>query len=387
MTLDRAAGEPRTFSITRGPYLRLLGRLHLVGGDGTPRVLALVLVAWLPFCVAGLLPLVTGGSYAPILRDISIHSRLLIGLPLLIEASRILEQRCASVVAQLYAGHLADPAQLDPIVDRAERLRHSRLVELAIIAVVIGIGQAAALGGGHATGLFGGEHAPGTLTFARAWYTAVALPLLQFLYLDWLWQWVIWSILVIRVARLPLATNGIHPDGAAGLELLDEPLAGYAAFTLAGSTMMASAWGSQVVAGQATPKDFVIGFVVFVLAAGLIACGPLLTYMPMLYRARFRDRRRYGLLALDYVRGFDDKWIAAHPEHEDLLGSADIQSLNDMIGSAAHAYEVRLVPFTMRALLGVWVAAVVPMLPLAAAAMPAEELIKKLAGALVPGLD
>jgi hypothetical protein len=385
-SLDREAAEPRTFSITRGPYLRLLGRLHLVRGDGTPRVVALVAIAWLPICIAGLLPLATGGTYAPILLDVSVHLRLLVGLPLLIEATRILEDRCASSVAQLYAGGIADPAQLDPIVDRAERLRQSRWFELALIALVIVIGQAAALGGGRHTGIFAGEHAPGTLTFARAWYTAVALPLLQFLYLDWLWQWAIWSLLVIRVARLPLATYGIHPDGAAGLAFLDEPLAGYAAFTLAGSTMMASMWAAQVFAGQATPQDFLGEFVVVVVAEALVACAPLLAYCPTLYRARFRDRRRYGLLALAYVRDFDRKWVAARVEGEDLLGSADIQSLNDMIGAAGKAYDVRLVPFTMRALIVVWVAAVLPMLPLAAAAMPVEELLKKVAGALVPGL-
>jgi hypothetical protein len=234
--------------------------------------------------------------------------------------------------------------------------------------------------------VFAGHHDPGAVTIARAWYAAVALPLIQFLYLDWLWQWVIWSYLVVHVARLPLATNGIHPDGAAGLGFLDEPLSGYAAFTLAGATMTASAWGQQVMAGGAKPEDFIGGFVIFVVAAGLIACGPLLAYCPTLFRARFRDRRRYGLLALAYVRGFDRKWVAARPDGEELLGSPDIQSLNDMIGAAAHAYEVRIVPFTTRAFLAVWVAAVVPMVPLAAAAMPAEQLIKKVAGALVPGL-
>jgi hypothetical protein len=359
--------------------------MHLTRADGTPRVLALVLIAWVPLCVAASLPMLAGSAPAPILFDISVHSRLLIGLPLFVVASRMLEDRCASVVEQLYTGRIADPAQLDRILDRAERMRRSWLVELAIVAAVVIAGQVAALGGDRHTGIFAGAHAAGGVSFARAWYTAVALPLIQFLAVDWLWQWLVWSYVVVALARLPLQTIGTHPDSAAGLGFLDEPLAAYAGFTLADSTMLASSWGAQVLAGNAKPNDFVVGFVIFVVVAGLIACAPLLAYAPMLYRARFRDRRRYGLLSLSYLRDFDRKWIGGRPEGEELLGSPDIQSLNDMIGASSRPYEVRLVPFAVRAVLGVCVAAIVPMLPLAASAVPIEELAKTLAGALLPG--
>jgi hypothetical protein len=378
---ERAAAEP--FSITQGPFLRLLRRLHLTRPDGSARAWPLVALAWGPLVLGALLCVATGHPVAPIVQDISVHTRLLVGIPLLIQAERILEQHCRSAVDQLRAGRFADRAVLDRILDRARRLRDSRRIVLAIAAVALLGSQALLWGFSGLTGPFAGITGPGELSFARVWYVAVAWPIAQLLILLWLWHWAIWSYVTVRLSRLPLATIATHPDRAAGIGFLAEPINGFAGFVLALSVLMASGWSMQVLHHHAQLKAFVPQFVAFVVLAAILACGPLLLFIRMLYRARHREIDLYNRLALDYVRAFHRKWIEDRSDREELLGTADLQSLNDLCGAYANLDQARLVPLGPRPLIGIVIAAVVPMLPLVAMTMPLDELLKQLVHVLL----
>jgi hypothetical protein len=380
--LERAAGQ---FSVTDGPYLAVLRRLHLTRRDHTPRATVLVAIAWVPLVLGGLLDALLGWRPPELLWDLSVHVRLLVGVPLLVHAGRLLGDRCASSVAQLYAGDFAEPAELDPIVARAMRLRHARIVELAIAGLVVVSGQVEVWRMGS-SGAFSGVGELGGFSFARLWYAAVALPLTQFLFYDWLWQWVVWTYVVVRVSRVHLATIGTHPDGAGGIAFLEDPLTAFAVFTLAVSTMMAAAWDTRVLEHGATPEAFVVQFLCVVAVLTVIAVWPLFLYVEKLYRTRFRDRRRYDELALGYVRAFDRKVVEADPGEQRALNAPEIRTLNALIKSVEHAEHTRLVPCTPRALAGIWLCAALPMIPLAAMSMPIQEVMKKLAEGMLAGL-
>ena len=378
---ERTTTEP--FSITQGPLLRLLRRLHLTRRDGSARAWPLVAVAWGPLVLGALLGVAAGQPIAPIMHDISVHTRLLIGIPLLLQAERVLEQRCRSAVDQLHAGRFADPAVLDRILGRALRLRDSRPIVLAIAAMALLGSQALLWGVPGLTGPFAGVTDLGELSFTRVWYVAVAWPIAQLLILRWLWHWVIWSYVTVRLSRLPLATIATHPDRAAGIGFLAEPVNGFAGFVFALSALMASGWSMQVLHHRATLQAFVPEFVAFVVLAAILACGPLLLFIGMLYRARHREIDRYNGLALDYVRAFHRKWIEDRSDRDELLGTPDLQSLNDLCGAYANLERARVVPLGPRPLIGIGIAAVVPMLPLVAATMPLDDLLKQLVHVLL----
>jgi hypothetical protein len=378
---ERAAAEP--FSITQGPFLRLLRRLHLTRPDGSARAWPLVAIAWGPLLLGAGLCVAAGRPVAPIVQDISVHTRLLIGIPLLVHAERVLEQRCRSAVDQLRAGRFADRAVIDRILGGARRLRESRPIAVALAAAALLGGQALLWGFHSLTGPFAGITGPGELSFARLWYVSVAWPIAQLLVLRWTWHWVIWSYVTVRLSRLPLATIATHPDRAAGIGFLAEPINGFAGLVLALSALMASGWSMQVLHHHARLQSFVPEFVVFVVLAAILACGPLLLFIGMLYRARHREIDRYNGLALDYVRAFHRKWIEDRSDRDELLGTPDLQSLNDLCGAYANLDRVRVVPLGPRPLVGLLIAAVVPMLPLVAATMPLDELLEQLVHVLL----
>ncbi|MDB4962508.1 MAG: hypothetical protein JWP01_2507 [Myxococcales bacterium] len=378
--------DPHPFSLAEGPFVRVLERCHLTRADRTPRAWVFVVVAWGPLFVGALYKYAVGQPPARILLDLSVHVRLLVGIPLVILAERLLEARCRGSVRQLYDGAFADPAQLDPILHRVERLRDSRWIELAMLVAVIAVAQSMLWGLMAPTGFFSGVKDAGSLSFGHLWYVCVALPIAQFLMLRWLFHWVLWSYIVVGVSRLPLATIATHPDHAAGLGFLASPVSAFDTFVLAVSATIAGAWVTQLIAGTAELPQFVPTFVAFVMLVALVGLGPLLVYVPVLYRARHRELSKYNGLALDYVREFHRKWIETRRDRRDLLGTQDLQALNDLGGSFETLTRVRLVPFGPRPLVGIWVVALLPMLPLVATTMPLNKLLATIGHALLGGL-
>jgi len=68
----------------------------------------------------------------------------------------------------------------------------------------------------------------------------------------------------------------------------------------------------------------------------LLALGPTLAFAPWLLRQRHHGLYTCGLLASEYVIGFEKKWMEGQrPEGEALVGTADIQSLADLANSFA----------------------------------------------------
>jgi hypothetical protein len=381
--LERGTEQPRRFSIGDCPSRRLLHQLHLTRPDGTPRVWLVVLIAWAPLMLGAFVRVATDHEFPTILLDLSVHTRLLLGIPLLIVAERILEQRCRVAISQLYSGSFADKADLDPIIDRAERLRDSRLVEVLLVILVLAGGQALLWGLLGPTGLVAGLDESGELTFTRMWYVTVAWPIGQFLLLRWLWHWLIWSYVLVRLSRLPLRTIATHPDHAAGIGFLSIPIVGFATFVLAIMTVVASAWETKILEQDAIVQTFVPAFIAFVVLAAVVAFAPLVLFGGQLYRARLREIAQYNDLALDYVREFQRKWIDAHRTSENLIGTPDLQSLNDLCGAYESLVKVRLVPFAPRETIPIIVAALIPMLPLVATAVPFDKLVKAVGGALL----
>ena len=382
--------DARHFWMAQGPFLQALHRLHLTHRGGSPRVVVIVAIAWLPLCIGALSRVVVGQSPAPILFDISVHARILIAIPLMIVGERLFALRARDVIDQLYDGHFAERAILDRIIDRAERMRDSRVVLLAIGAVAMSGGVSVLMFG--SAGVVSGIEEAGALSFARVWYALVAVPIVQVLLLRWLWQWAIWSYLLLRLSRVKLAVIATHPDHAAGIGFLGTPISAFAFLVGAAATTRAAGWATEILDGRTTLQACVPSFVVLLLAAVALACGPLLAFAPLLYRARHATVLQYNGLALRYVRKFHRKWIERRPDvtHDEnvtkrpLLGTPDIQSLNDLIGSYEALVELHPVPFGLRALVAVWLATFVPMLPLVFTAMPIEEVFQRL-GQMVIG--
>jgi hypothetical protein len=132
-------------------------------------------------------------------------------------------------------------------------------------------------------------------------------------------------------------------------------------------------------------KGFALPVLGLVLLNVALFLGPLLFVAPQLVAVKRRGLREYGRVATAYVRGFDAKWLrGGAPADEPLLGSGDIQALNDLAGSFGVIRRMRVVPFGPRLVLILVAGTLAPMAPLLFLASPFEELLG-LAAKLVLG--
>jgi len=148
MTEPNFFGDRHDFSLVLGgPLFQLLRKSHLEGDDLellNRRLLTITLVVWLP-----LLLLATLGSTAgnvgrlSFVRDVEVHVRFLIALPVLIAAELIVHSRLGAVMRRFVERRivsLEDLHRFDSAIESAVRLRNSIPVESSLLLFVYTVG-------------------------------------------------------------------------------------------------------------------------------------------------------------------------------------------------------------------------------------------------------
>jgi hypothetical protein len=344
--------------------------------------IVMVCVAWGPLLLAALSARLAAGHWIAI--DWGIHVRLLIAIPLLLRADVSLHVRTRLVVDQLVTDGWAveESERFDRIVAGAARRRDSLVPEVLFLGTALVASQVVVWNLGSMAFVAHRVTMERELLAARWWYALVALPLFQFLVYRALWRWAIWVQMLWRLSRLRLRPIALHPDLAGGLEFLSWPSLGFAYVIAALAATQAGVWADQVLHAGMKVMALKSNALVFVVAAVIVAVGPLIVVSGHLWRCQLDGRAQYGSLAIDYVRRFHARWIA-RGDRPDLLGTADIQSLADLGNAFEVVARTRLLPFGPRTLIAIVVAAVLPMIPVALLGVPLPELLGKLAGAFL----
>jgi hypothetical protein len=369
-----------------GPFLALLRKAWLLRDDGhegfdaARASLAIIAVTWLPLV---LLAPVSRGS-AVLLTDFSVHARLLLSVPLILEADVVLHRLIAVATARFAEETLAEgqePGRLAGIQRRAEALRSSVVVELLCLSMALLIGQLG-LWSHKANPLSIQGLAAPPISATTIWYGFVALPAFLFLLYRALWRWLVWAWMLWRFSRMKLRLVPTHPDLSGGLGLLAIPLRGFALDLLAVAVGVAGAWGTQIAFRGVSVRMFAPSLALLVAIALLLGLGPLLVFSGKLLYAKLLARVQYGTLARAYTGEFDDRWIV-HAQKEGLLGTPDLQSLADLVNSYAVVRKMRVAPFDMYDALLVAVPVLLPTCPLILTEVPLHTLLPKLASALL----
>lgn len=379
------------FSLVLGGPLYQLWRGTHLSGDGLQllhrRIIALAVVAWVPLLVLTIVEgRAWGGVTVPFLRDVEVHLRLLLALPLLVVAELVVHQRMRPVVGLfLDRGLIPDDARarFDAAVASALRLRNSVAAELLLIGVVyiVGVGLVwrtqMVLG---VTSWYGvidaGRLQP---SMAGWWLGVVSLPLFQFLLLRWYFRLFIWARFQWQVSRIDLQLVPTNPDGSGGLGFLGTVSYAFAPVLAAQGVMLAGAIANKIFFGGAALMHFKVEIIGLVALMVFVILGPTLVFSPKLEAAKRKGLREYGTLAQHYVREFDTKWLrGGAPEGEPLIGSADIQSLADLNNSYDVVKSMRWVPFTLQTVLQLAVTSLLPLLPLTLTMISLEELLDRL---------
>jgi hypothetical protein len=382
------------FSIVLGgPLFQLFRKAHLTG-DALElvrhRIIIISLFTWLPLLVLSALEgqLLGGSAAVPFLRDLDIHIKFLIIVPLLIVAELVVHQRMRFVVKQFLERNLISKSALprfDAAIASAFRLRNSVLAEVLLIVFVYVVGvliiwrqySSLATATWYAVPTEGGLK----LSLSGVWYGYISLPIFQFLLMRWYFRIFIWMRFLWQVSRIGLSLIPTHPDRVGGLGFLSNTVFAFTPLAVAHGGLLAGFIANRIFYLGAALPQFKIEIAVLVIFVLCMVLGPLLLFAPQLAEAKRRGNREYGTLAERYVREFDAKWLrGGAPADEPLVGSGDIQSLADLSNSFEVVRTMRIAPVTKEAFVQLVVATLAPVVPLALTMMPVEELLKKLIG-------
>jgi len=175
-----------------------------------------------------------------------------------------------------------------------------------------------------------------------------------------------------------------HPDRVGGLGFLSNTAYAFVPLAAAHGAMLAGLIANRIFYAGTGLLDFKIEMAVIVFFLLCLVFGPLLVFAPRLAEAKRTGLREYGTLAERYVREFDAKWLrGGAPADEQLVGSADIQSLADLGNSFEVVRTMRAVPMTRDVIFLLAAATLAPVVPLALTLMSLEDLLKKLFGILL----
>ncbi len=379
-----------------GPAYRLMQRIGVIKGMGPSlgrRTIAFIFVAWVPLLLFASLE---GYAIGPtprssLLLDFATYARFFIAVPLIFAAETVVGPRIrAAGLRFVQSGivQLADRPAFHAAAAHAQRRRDAVLPEvLFLVAALFGawfltIEQLGGVGATtwHTIQTPAGLH----LLPAGLWYQFVAIPLVQFFLLRWLWRLVIWTLFLWEVSRLRLNLFATHSDMAAGLGFLGVAHVSLSIFPFALSCVLAAEIAFRVhfegmnIATLRTMGPLLFAYLVFV---EFVTFGPLLIFVPLLARVRREGLRSYGMLVQQHNKLFHEKWIERNgPDGEVPLGNPDMSSLVDLGSSFMVVRQMSIFPVGRTQLLQVAIVACLPGLPLALLVLPFAQILSLLAG-------
>ena len=389
MTTSVAVGDHDFSLVLGGPLYQIFRRAHLSGPALEQlwrRIWVITLVAWLPLL---LLSAASGRTLGPpgtlpFLHDIEAQVRFLIALPVLIAAELIVHQRTRSVVQQFIDRGLVrakDMPRFDALLASALRLRNSVVLEVGLLFLVATVGHwvwRRTIAYGAPTWYAEPDASGMHLTIPGIWYAAVSLPITQFILLRWYLRLLIWFRFLWQVSRMDLHLVPTHPDRAAGLSFLGKSSYAFSPLLFAQGALLAGVIATRVVYGGQHLMSFKIDVIELIGFFVLFLLGPLTVFTPSLARAKRTGLAQYGKLASEYVTAFEAKWLHGSEGEEQLLGTADLQSLSDLGQSYSVILEMNVMPFGIQDISRLAIATAVPLLPLGLTVFSLEELVTRL---------
>jgi hypothetical protein len=383
MTQNPAQSGPHADAVIHGgPLFHWLTKLGVGFAGGRTKFLCLLyaVATWGVMAVLAIAQgvFVNSSLTIPFLFDISEACRWLIVGPLLIAAEPIIEPWLKNVVHQFRELTPSDEhAMFDKHVADTRKLRDLWYVEALIILF--------ALVRPHfdASIAFMNEVPSWQLvanqaSYAELYCNFVAKPLMGCLWLRWLWKYVVWSLLLCRIAALQLRLVPTHPDDMAGLGFVGVGQAKFSILVMALSVLVAAGDANRIIFTHASFLSIRWIIVAVLVLALVIFMTPLLAFTPKLIECKRRGLFEYGRLAQEYVNAFDEKWIERRHEcKEELLGHNDVSVLGDLENAYNIVQRMKIFLIDRSLLTTFTLSCLLPFAPLALTLISFEDLLDR----------
>ena len=208
---------------------------------------------------------------------------------------------------------IRDPqrAQFVDAIASVRRWRDSSVVEWTLLGLVYALALSGAapketlLAADSWHGTFRGDRE--VLTLAGWWAVLISLPLYQFLFARMYYRLVIWWRFLWLVSRIDLNLEPLHADRMGGLRFLSRMSAAFVPLFLAQGAIVAGVIADHIIFSGAVLTDFQEELAAICVLMTVVALAPLLSFQPLMSRARLAGLVKYEALSTRYSRTFDRK--------------------------------------------------------------------------------
>ncbi|MBY0552391.1 MAG: hypothetical protein K2W95_34240 [Candidatus Obscuribacterales bacterium] len=334
---------------------------------------------------------VPGNVKLPLVMDCTTMTRFLLVGPCLLLSEVITKPWLIKITNNFVTEGLIPKEHLPAyknLVKNVFKLRESPKVEIAllVLAVVFSIAfsEMAVLSNLQPSSWYIDSGSAGPhLSRAGHWYTFFGQPIFRFLILDWVFEYLLWSYFLLRVALLSPRIQALHPDGAGGLLFVGAGQTQFCLPAFALSAAVCSVVADTIAATGANIKSFTnlgAAWLVFIL---VLFQGPLLVFTPVLIRKKRDAFFMYSNLSRYACDAFSQKWIPPQAQRgAEFLASSDASSIADYTSDFKTVASMRTFLFGKQSVVSFLVAGALPALPLVASVMPLNELLQKILQAL-----
>lgn len=340
------------------------------------RIVILWFLTWIPLALLAVLSGVGIGRppRENFFLDVAAYGQFILGLPLFVIAESVISVHTREAAKSFLASgviKLQDLAQADELHRQIEHLRKLILPEIIALALAYAFTFAWIHEELHnAVETWHGLGPPyhQSLTWAGWWEVLVAVPLLNYWWLRWIWKISLWCWYLARISRFRLTLVASHPDSTGGLGFLSEAQTKFGLAILAfGVSIVAASVGYKLSIERASFDVFAVWgpLVGFIVGAPILFTAPLFMFTKQLYRTKRRAVKLYHERAMQVALSFEEKWLHASSEGErHALDSGDVTEFNYISHVYDRIQKMRVVPFDTRSFAELIASALGPILPL-----------------------
>jgi hypothetical protein len=385
------------FSFDNQRFHRILTKAGLnffgIKGQAMQAIIFLA-VCWLPLAAYALLhgSFWTGNIKTSFITHFDTQARLLIALPLLILCESRVRAQLSKIFVQFSESEIiakAEEQRYRYIVEHNMRFLRSGWTDIALLLLCyLQVFLVFSYETTDFSSLFSWQTAEQqgvrSLNFAGRWNEFVSRPLMLFIMYRWLLRTIVWGNIMRKISNLNLNLYPLHPDQLGGLGFLGFTLGFFSPVAFAISAVVAGHFADFILLANMHLADLKFIFIVYLVFITLLFSLPLIAFTKALGNARENAIFKYYDLTAgmhrELVKRISEKGYKV--EQQD-LDTQHYSAVCDFNGLIVNALQMKSLPFSLKDLLPLWIATIIPFVPVILIEIPFVEILKTLSGLLM----
>ena len=222
------------------------------------------------------------------------------------------------------------------------------------------------------------------LSLAGNWVRYISIPVFQFLFLNWLWRYLSWIMLLYRISRMKLNLQPTHPDGSGGLGIIMLAQRSFILLFVVFGIVISSGMTARLVEDAGSFDTIRVELTGFIILCIILVLFPLLFFSRKLVDVKTQGKLDLGKAGSNLSKKFEGGWVDPLRVQERIADIAVDPSMHyDYSGLYILLQDMRIIPLRFTDIFIMALMFFLPFVPLFFIHFSIVELLEKLVGMLL----